>query len=336
MSLLMACAGNAHAATIKVCVFDPLGTSGEAFRALADYRIHMSKFGADLQIKSYTNEAVAVEDFRSNQCDGVMATALRTRQFNGTAAALDSPGAASILRNGKVDMEASFQVVKRFIGLMSAPKAASLMKTGQYEVAGILPLGAAYAFVNDRSISTLKGAAGKRVAAFENDKSQAELIARVGAVPVAVNIANFSTMFNNGNVDVVIAPSIAYKPLELHKGIGKKGAVAKFPLAILTYQMVIRSDAFPKDFGQMSRDYFYAGIDQAIALARRADKDIPENLWVEPTAAENDQYMVMLRQGRVLMANKGFYDKPGLKLVKKIRCSIEPSAPECSERTETW
>ena len=36
------------------------------------------------------------------------------------------------------------------------------------------------------------------------------------------------------------------------------------------------------------------------------------------------------------MANKGYYDKPGLKILKKIRCSIEPSASECSERTEAW
>lgn len=320
----------------RVCVFDPLGTSGEAFRALADYRIHMSKFGADLTVKTYTNEAIAVEDFRSKQCDAVMATAIRTRQFNATAAALDSPGAASILRKGRIDMDASFEVVRRFVGLMSAPKAANLMHVGQYEVAGILPLGAAYAFVNDRSINTLKGAAGKRVAAFDNDKSQAELIQRVGAVPVTVNIANFSTMFNNGNVDVIIAPTIAYKPLELYKGLGKKGAVAKFPLAILTYQMIIRPDAFPKDFGQKSREYFYAGFDQAAKIARRSDNDIPPNMWIEPSPEENDSYMVMLRQGRVLMANKGYYDKPGLKVVKKIRCSIEPSASECSERTENW
>ncbi len=57
---------------------------------------------------------------------------------------------------------------------------------------------------------------------------------------------------------------------------------------------------------------------------------------IYPTPEENDQYMVMMRQGRVLMANKGYYDKPGLKILKKIRCSIEPAASECTERTENW
>jgi len=74
-------------------------------------------------------------------------------------------------------------------------------------------------FVNDRAISNLEAASGKRVAAFDHDKAQAQLISRVGARPVAADVMNFGTMFNNGNVDVVMAPSIAFKPLELHKGM---------------------------------------------------------------------------------------------------------------------
>jgi len=334
--LLTGLSTGASAANNIVCVYDPLGTTGDLYRELTDFRIELSKIGADVELKTYTNEAVATEDFRSGQCDGLMATALRTRQFNATTAALDSPGAASILRNGRIDMDASFDVVRRFIGLLSSPKAMSLVRKGEFEVAGILPLGAAYAFVNDRKIKTLNDAAGKRVAAFENDKSQAQLIQRVGAVPVSVNITNFSTMFNNGNVDVIIAPAIVYKPFELYKGLGKNGAVTKFPIVILTYQLVIRHASFPKGFGQLSRTYFYKNFDRAVSLVRRADKDIPDKYWIEPSPEENDAYMVQMRQGRVLMANKGYFDKPGLKLIKKIRCSIEPAASECAERTETW
>jgi hypothetical protein len=43
-----------------------------------------------------------------------------------------------------------------------------------------------------------------------------------------------------------------------------------------------------------------------------------------------------MRQGRVLMAEKGLYDKKGLRLIKKIRCSIYPAASECTEATEEW
>jgi hypothetical protein len=320
----------------KICIFDPVGAGGEGAQAAKDYNIAMGKFGVDLEAKIYMDERVAVEDFRTGQCDGVTATALRTRQFNALSASLDSVGASSIVRNGKVDMAASFDVVRRFIQTLSAPKAASLMVVGEYEVAGILPLGAAYAFVNDRTINTLEKAAGKRVGAFDYDPAQAQLIQRIGARPVAVNVANFASMFNNGNVDVIAAPALVYKPFELYKGLGKKGGVGRFPLTILTYQLIIRADKFPKGFGQHSREYVAARFEQVLPIIQRVEKDIPESMWIDPPASDVDRYMVMMRQGRVVMADKGFYDKTGLKIIKKIRCSIQAEAPECTEPTETW
>ena len=251
----------AQAAKPKFCIYDPLGTAGEGYRAAKDYVVAMQKVGFDIDIKSYLDERVAVEDFRTGQCDGVMATALRTRPFNPMAASMDTVGAATIVRKGKIDFDGSMEVVRRFIQTLSSPKAASIMREGNYEVVGIIPLGAVYPFVNDRAIDTLEKAAGKRVAAFDYDKAQAQLIQRVGARPVSVDVTNFSAMFNNNNVDVIMAPSIVYKPLELHKGIGTKGGVGRFPLTIITYQMVIRADRFPASYGQKSRDYVFDNFD---------------------------------------------------------------------------
>ena len=326
----------AQAAKPKFCIYDPLGTSGEGYRAAKDYVVAMQKAGFEIDIKSYLDERVAVEDFRTGQCDGVMATALRTRQFNTLSASMDTVGAATIVRKGKIDFEGSMEVVRKFIGTLSSPKAADLMKQNGYEVVGIIPLGAVYPFVNDRSIDTLEKAAGKRVAAFDYDKAQAQLIQRVGARPVSVDVTNFSAMFNNNNVDVIMAPSIVYKPLELYKGIGTKGGVGRFPLTIITYQMVARSDKFGPGFGQKSRDYVFEQFDQVLEVLKRADKDIPEKLWIDPTPADNERYVNIMREGRIEMADKGFYDKKGLKLVKKIRCNMAPESAECSEPTETW
>ena len=64
-----------------LCVYDPAGMGGEAWRAGQDYRLEMGSQGVDMDLKAYTNERVAVEDFKAGQCDAVMATALRTRQF---------------------------------------------------------------------------------------------------------------------------------------------------------------------------------------------------------------------------------------------------------------
>ena len=43
---------------------------------------------------------------------------------------------ATVVRNGKVDIEASYEVVRRFVEGMAQPKAADLMLGGGYEVAG--------------------------------------------------------------------------------------------------------------------------------------------------------------------------------------------------------
>lgn len=337
LALWVAAVPTAQAATKqKLCVWDPLGTTGQGYNAAKDYALRMQKHGADFDIKAFIDERVAVEDFRTGQCDAVMATALRTRQFNPLAAALDSVGASTIVRKGKLDLPASYDVVRKFVQAMSSPKAAGLMVSGPYEIGGIAPLGAAYAFVNDRAISTLEAAAGKRVAAFDYDKSQAELIQRVGARPVAADVTNFGTMFNNGNVDVVIAPAIAFKPMELHKGIGTKGGVARFPLTIVTYQLVIRSDRFPTGYGQKSREMWLENFDEVMRVLVEADKDIPAKLWFEPSPADAERYVTLMREGRIEMAEKGIYDKRGLKLIKKIRCGIHPEAADCAQKTETW
>jgi len=326
----------AQAAKPKFCIYDPLGTSGEGYRAAKDYQVAMQKHGYELDIKSYLDERVAVEDFRTGQCDGVMATALRTRQFNALSASMDTVGAATIVRKGKIDFDGSMEVVRRFIGTLSSPKGGDLMKQGNYEIAGIIPLGAVYPFVNDRSIDTLEKAAGKRVAAFDYDKAQAQLIQRVGARPVSVDVTNFSSMFNNNNVDVIMAPSIVYKPLELHKGLGNKGGVGRFPLTIITYQLVLRADKFPDGYGQKSREYVFSQFNEVVDVIKRADKEIPEKLWIDPTPADNERYVTLMREGRIEMAEKGFYDKKGLKLVKKIRCSVYPEASDCTQPTENW
>ena len=333
--LAMATPLQAHAAKLRLCVYDPAGANGDAYRAATDYRLEMaSQFGIEIEAKPYTNEKVAIEDFRVDQCDAVMASALRTRQFNGVTAALDSLGAATVVRNGKVDIEASYEVVRRFVEGMAQPKAADLMLGGGYEVAGILPLGAAYAFVNDRSINTLEAASRRKLATFDYDKAQAELAKVVGASAVAADSVNFANMFNNGNVDVVIAPTILYKPMELFRGVGTKGGVSRFPLTILTYQLVIKPERFPKGYGQKSREYVAQNFEVFIASLRLADRGIPAANWIDPPEAAVTRNQVLLKQIRLQMAEQGVYDKRGLKLVKKIRCTLAPEAAECSEASE--
>lgn len=318
----------------KVCVYDLLGTSGDLFNMAKDYSVAMQKHGAAIELKGYTDERVASEDYRTGQCDAFIATAFRTRQFNAVAGAVDTLGATTIVRDGKINIADSYEVVRKVIQTYSAPQASKLMVDGNHEVGGILPLGAAYPVVNDRKINTVEALAGKRIASFDYDKAQAVMIQRIGAQPVSADITNFSTKFNNGSVDMIAAPSLAYKPLELHKGIGKNGAIARFPILILTYQVIINKTKFPEGFGLHSRQYWLGQFDRALQLIKQADASIPPATWMDLTPENSYKYTLMLRESRIDIAEKGLYDKRGLKVIKKIRCNVNPGDPECATKSE--
>jgi len=48
-----------------LCVFDLLGTGGDVYAMMKDYRLEATKWGADIELKSYTDERIAAEDFNS-------------------------------------------------------------------------------------------------------------------------------------------------------------------------------------------------------------------------------------------------------------------------------
>lgn len=54
-------------ASQKVCVYDLLGASGDLFNMAKDYAVAMQKHGASIDLKGYTDERVATEDFRTGQ-----------------------------------------------------------------------------------------------------------------------------------------------------------------------------------------------------------------------------------------------------------------------------
>ena len=335
MAPAVAQSGSAPLRTVRLCVFDPSGTVGDAWRAATDHRLEMQQHGVDLATLPYTNERVAVEDYRTGRCDALMATALRTRSFHGMAAALDSMGAATVVKGDRVDLDASFEVVRRFVEVLSEPKAAELMVAGEHEVGGILPMGAAYAFSRDRTLQVLSGLQGRKVATLDHDQAQAELVRRLGGTPVSADTLNFGAMFNNGHVDVLIAPTIAYKPLELHRGLGTQGAVSRFPLTIYTYQLVLRRSAVPAGFAQRSRSYMAQNFDLAIASLRLADRGVPAAYWVDMPAASVQAAISLLREVRQTMAQQGAYDPKGLRLTKRLRCEQAPGAAECAS-ADPW
>jgi hypothetical protein len=252
------------------------------------------------------------------------------------AASTDTLGSTTIVRNGVIDMTASYDVVRKLVQTFSAdsPQVTRLMTDGKYEVGGIVPVGAAYLIGSDRRYNTVEKLAGRKMAALEYDPAQTVMIRRIKAIPVPSDISNISQRLSSGAADFIAAPALAYKPLGLDKGVGEHGGIARFPLMIMTYQVILNRSKFPDGFGAKSRTYWLSQFDRVLQLIRKAEYDIPQAVWVELSPENTYRYTLMLRESRIDIAQAGLYDKRGLKILKKIRCHVNPSDPECNSRSE--
>lgn len=322
LALGIAAAAPAQAAQ-KICVFDILGAQGDVFSMMKDYKLEAAKWGAAIDLKPYTDERIAAEDLKAGQCDGVVLTGLRGRQFNNFTGSLDSIGSIT-----------GYNQMKEVVNTLAQANAAKFMVQNGFEVAGISPMGAAYLFVNDRQINNVAKLSGKKIAILDYDKAQAKMVQKVGAQPVSSDITNFAGKFNNGSVDIIAAPAAAFKPLELYKGLGTKGAIAKFPLAQLTIQVIVKPEKFPAGFGQKSREYMATRYDNALALIKKAEGEIEGKYWMDLPAQDKEKYVVMLRESRISLTQEGIYDKKAMNLLKHVRCKDEPGNAECADHQE--
>jgi len=331
---LFAAAGTAQAKQL-LCVWDVAGKTGDVFNMAIDYSVAMQKAtGVDFELKSYVDERVAVEDFRAGQCDGVIATSFRIKPFNSVSTSMDSIGSATVVRNNKIDLPGSYDVVRKVIQVFSSPAGGKLMVEGNYEIGGIFPLGAAYPIVRDRTWNSVEALSGKKIAAFDYDKAQGAMIQRMGAQPVSVDVTNIGPRFNNGFVDMVTLPAVAYKPLELYKGIGSKGGIGRFPVMIPTVQMAFNRSKMPEGFGEKSRTFWFNQFDRAMGLINTAEKGIPAATWDDLPAENIPKYVLMLRESRIDIAKQGMYNKQTLNIMKKARCSVNPADAECASKNE--
>ncbi len=317
--LLMLFANNAQAQ--KFCVFDVLGVQGTYYGTMLEYSTIARKWGVTLELKPYTNEENAVEDFNAGVCDLISTTGIRARDYNLFSSSIEAIGGI----NNDAQMKSVIETISR-------PEAAKLMMQDGYEVAGVLPIGGVYLFLHDRSINSVDKIKGKKIAILAHDLVQLRLAKRLGFQALAADIDDFALKFNQGTADILPAPAIAYMPLELFKGVGNKGLVLKMPISYLSLQVVLRSDKFPANYGQKSRTYFNSMFDSLLKPTRQAEQEI---LYFFPAPdGEYDNYQALLRDARISMAQEGIYDTKMMSLLKKVRCKNQSNRAECTDGKE--
>ncbi|HEX4939169.1 MAG TPA: putative solute-binding protein, partial [Candidatus Kapabacteria bacterium] len=235
----------------------------------------------------------------------------------------------------------SMKHMQTFIQMFSTnPKMNEFTIAGDYQTIAVIPLGAAYVIVNDRKIDSIEKAAGKKVAVLEWDKSQARMVQQLGAQPVASDITNFAGKFNNGQVDIIAAPALAFKPLELYRGLGTKGAIYRMPLVQVTGSVMIRRAKFVKevpDFDKLVlklRQYAVTKLPTVYNMIDKSEKEIDARYWLDLPTAEKQKYERMMREARMQLTREGVYDPKMMAILKKVRCKLDPANFECALKDE--
>ena len=307
----------------SVCVFDLLGKAGESFKLMEEWALVSKTWGGDVQLIAYQSEDKADQDFKTGKCDAVAMTTMRSREYNKFGGSIDALG--GVPSNAIAQKAITFALDKR-----NAKRLVSTKNGIKYELAAISQIGIAYIFVRDRSINTLEKGVGKKFAYLDYDIAQKMAVERVGAVGVPSDISNFAKKFNSGEVDIIAAPAYAFKPLEIYKGLGTKGAMFTYPVVNITADLIIRQDKFPENFGMQSRAWSLKQLPKTMKNIARMEAEIPAKYKLDVSVEDKLRYQKLLRDGRIELTKNGVYDATMMSVLKRARCTVDRTNFECS------
>lgn len=307
----------------NVCVFDLLGRAGESFKLMEEWALAAKNWGGEVKLIAYQKEESADQDFKNGKCDAVAMTTMRSREYNKFAGSIDALG-------GVPSNEISRKAIGYVLDERNAKRLVSTVKGEKYEVAAISPIGIAYIFVKDRAVNTIEKGIGKKFAYLNYDLAQKMAVERVGAVGVPSDISNFVRRFNNGEVDAIAAPGYAFKPLEIYKGLGTKGAMFTYPVVNVTADLIIRQDKFPTDFAKQSRVWSLKQLPKTFAILKRIEAEIPAKYKLSVSDDDKVRYQKLLRDGRIELTQMGIYDPTMMRVLKRARCTVERTNFECT------
>lgn len=305
--------------TIKMCVWDPIGKSGPAAQIMKDWEIFAQKNGVTLNFTIFSDELIAIEEFKLGRCDMVNMLGFRARAFNSFTGSVDAIGALSTYEQMHVVLKS-----------MASPKAASYMRVGEFEVISVGPAGAIFGFTRDRKILLPEDFAGKKMAVLEGIPETEYLSKKYGITPVNSTVFNAFLKFNNGSVDLTAGPAIVYEPFEMYKGVEPNGGIYKKPFMFITMQVVARWEKLPPDYAQKSREFSLGYYPTMVKFLTDPEKRIPEHVWIDIPQNLIDYWIESFRQSRIALGELNIYDPRTLKLMQKVRCKDEPNMAECT------
>ena len=307
----------------RICIWDIAGRSGPIFMAAQDQKAELMQMGVQVEMEAYTSESILTEELKAGRCDAALMTGLKARTFNKFSGTIDSVGAMPSTKHFKI-------LLKAIMNSRMAPK----FENDHYIVLGVAPAGAVYIFVNDRKINSLTKAAGKRIAVLDYDQTQAKMVLKLGATPIPSSLVGAPNKFNNGAVDVLPAPLVAYGFMELYRGMEPDGGIIDYPFSQASLQMIGLKDKFPREVAQIIRESFYKGFDRVIKQLKVQTGDIPSRWWIPIPDKEKQDYEVLMQQARIELREADYYDGVMLRIQRKVRCKLDATRFECPNPVE--
>jgi len=323
VSAAFCCAMGTANAGQNVCVFDLLGKSGESYKLMEEWALAAKEWQADITLIPFQDEALVDRKLREGKCDAAYMTSMRARNYNKFAGSIDAIG--GVTSNAIAQKAISYVLDKR-----NKHRMVTAQNGANYEVVGIVQIGLAYLFVRDKNLNSIEKVRGTKFAILQYDAAQKIMVESVGAQPIPSEITDFVKKFNSGQVDAIAAPAYAYKPLEISKGVGVKGAMFTFPVVNVTGDLVARSDKFPTDFGIKSRAWFLQQLPQNFAMIKRLEMGVPSKIKMNFSAEDKIKYQKILREGRLSLTKQGVYDATMMSVLKRARCTVERTNFECT------
>lgn len=312
---------NSGAATLEkkvVCTWDPVGNNGPVVAFFSDLIPIAQPWGLDLSFIPYEDENQVAEDLKAGKCDIGIVTAILSRDFVQFAGTLDAIGGITSERK-----------LHKTLAAISSPKAVELMSDGDYEVVASLPVGSMFAFVQDKKIRGIDGFRGKTLAVLNGD-IQTKMFAELsGAIPIKVTLSNFSEHFNNGGLDIVLMPALAYNTFELYKGLGDKGGILDIRLFYGMLQAIAVKSSFSEDFGTKMRRYIVNRMNTISTMINNAEKQIPKKYWIKTDQSTKDELEDFYKNIRLMLKVNDKFDARALSLLWKVRCHTSPAREEC-------
>ncbi len=325
LALVALLAPRAFAEDPTLCVYDPIGRAGDYYRILEEFSVASAGWGVPVTLKAYTDEETATRDYEAGHCDGVLATGVRLQRFNRFPSTLEAIGALPTYEHLRAMVDA----------MAKYPSAAARLRSGDHQTLGFVPVGQPYLFMRDRSKDTVQELAGLRIATMDYDKAAPVMVDRVGAIRVSVDLGSLGPKFNNGDVDACYMSAGGYRPFELARGLEPSGGILRYPLAQATLQLMVRAPKFPGDYAGKSLTWFSEHFDDGLKLVEAIEADIPAKYWIDIPPDRVAEFDELFLQSRLKLRDEHkAYDTYMLSAMRKLRCSMDPSRPECAEALE--